>query len=129
MDSAVYIAKIVGPFMIIVALGLMLNRDTYIKMMEDFFKNKALVYIGGIMALLMGMIIVSFNNVWAWNWNTVITVFGWLGIIKGIWLVVLPNVRGKITKIFSKHPHLITIDAVIMLLIGIFITVRGYGSL
>ena len=126
MESSIFLAKLLGPYCIIVAVGVLFNLKSYQKVMEDFFKNSALLYLGGVMALLFGLLIVLFHNLWAANWTVVITIFGWAGIIKGIWLIILPDSASKMTVLYRKNTALLKIHLFIIIALGVFLTVMGY---
>ena len=126
MGNSILLAKILGPYCIIVAVGVLLNLKFYQKMIEDFFKNSALIYFGGILALLFGLLVVVFHNEWVANWTVIITIFGWSGIIKGIWLIVFPNTMLKFTEVFQKKEALLRIHLSVVLALGVFLTVKGY---
>jgi hypothetical protein len=128
MDNSILLAKILGPYCMVVAIGLILNLKFYLKMIDDFFKNTALIYLGGIMALIIGIVIVLFHNVWVAAWPVIITIFGWGGLIKGIWLIVFPNSVGKITQVYQKKPALLKIHMIIVLIVGLLLTLRGYSA-
>ena len=127
MENSIFLAKILGPYVIIVALAFLFNLKAYQKVLEDFCKNSALVYLGGIYAFLFGLLVVLFHNVWVAGWQVIITIFGWVGIIKGVWLIVFPNTVAKFTQAYQKKTALLTISLVIVLVLGIFLTVKGYG--
>jgi len=126
MGNSVLIAKILGPYCIIVVIGVMCNLKFYQRIIGDFFKNAALLYLGGVMALLFGIVIVLFHNVWVADWPVIITIFGWGGLIKGIWLIVFPNTAGKLTQAYQKKSSLLVVHLIIVLVIGVLLTVKGY---
>jgi len=126
MENSVFLAKLLGPYCIIVAVGILFNLKTYQKVMEDFCKNSALIYLGGVIALLFGLLVVLFHNVWVANWAVIITIFGWLGIIKGAWLIILPNTVAKLTEVYQKKVALLVVHLFIVVAIGIFLTIKGY---
>ena len=126
MESSIFLAKLLGPYCTIVAVGVLFNLKNYQKVMEDFFKNSALLYLGGVMALLFGLLIVLFHNLWAANWTVIITIFGWAGIIKGIWLIILPDSASKMPAVYQKNTALLKIHLLIIIALGVFLTVMGY---
>jgi uncharacterized membrane protein len=126
MENSLFLARIVGWFFIIVAAGMSLNSQAYQKIMEDFSKNTALVYLSGIFTLLIGFLMVSTHNIWRADWTLIITIFGWLGFIKGVWLLLLPNTVAKITAAYQKKASLLVAYAVVMLALGIFLVFKGY---
>ena len=126
MEYSMFLAKIIGWFYVIVAVGIIFNPKAYEKIMEDFSKNSALVYLSGIFTLLIGFLMVLTHDIWEANWMVIITVFGWLGLIKGVWLLLLPNTVPKITAFYQKKMGLLRIYAVLMLALGIFLVLKGY---
>ena len=129
MENSIFLAKIIGAYMVIVAAGVMLNLKTYQRIIEDFFKNTALIYLGGVLSLIIGLLIVLFHNVWVANWAVLITIFGWMGLIKGVWLIVFPNSVAKLTQAYQKKTALLVVHLVIILALGVFLTVKGWGIL
>ncbi|MFC1548831.1 hypothetical protein ACFL5E_02610 [Candidatus Omnitrophota bacterium] len=126
METSLFLAKLLGPYFIIVAVGVLFNLKFYYRVMEDFSKNTALLYLGGIMALFFGLLIVLFHNVWAFNWAVIITLMGWLGIIKGIWIICFPNTIARMTAAYVKKGPVIVINLIVILILGIVLSVMGY---
>jgi len=126
MENSIFIAKILGLYTVIVALGIMVNLKNYQRVMEDFVKNAALIYLGGVMALVFGLLILLFHNVWVAGWEVIITIFGWVALIKGIWLITLPNSVAKVTQLYQKNTALLVSHLIIVLALGIFLMTKGY---
>ena len=126
METAVFVARLVGPCYIIIAAGMLINRQVYEKIMDDFSKNATQVFYGGMLALIVGVLILLHHNVWEASWRTVITIFGWGGFIKGIWLIIFPNSVGKFMQAYQKNKTLLTAHALVALILGVFLTVKGY---
>ena len=126
MEISILFARFLGPLFIIITVGVLLNLKNYQKMMEDFFKNSALIYIGGVMALVFGILVVMFHNVWVLNWTVIITILGWSSLIKGILLIVFPNMLFKMTEMCRKNTAVLAIHVVIICALGIFLMITGY---
>lgn len=124
--TSVFLARLLGPYCIIIAIGVLFNRKTYYKVMEDFFKNAAVVYIGGILALLFGLLVVMVHNIWITDWAVLITIFGWSGIIKGTLIIIFPNVLSRFTEIYKNKPALLMFNLLLVLAIGAVLTFFGY---
>lgn len=129
MDHSIFLAKIIGPYCIIAALGIFFNRDIYQKMMEDFSNDAALLYLGGAIALLIGFLVVLTHNIWVAGWPVMITIFGWLGIIKGSWLFIFPDTVAGYIEAYQKKPILLFLHVLVILAIGLFLTFAGYLEL
>ncbi|MBU0760042.1 MAG: hypothetical protein KKA34_06810 [Candidatus Omnitrophica bacterium] len=126
MDSSILLARLIGPYIIVIGTSLILNKKIFRQIMEDFPKNPSLVFIAGLLTFVAGLASVLFHNVWVGDWRLIITIFGWLVLVKGVLLVLLPGTLVKATKIYSDNLKLVLIPWGIMILIGIFLTIKGY---
>ncbi|MBN1405682.1 MAG: hypothetical protein JW946_04115 [Candidatus Omnitrophica bacterium] len=126
METSVFIAKLIGPCYLIIAIGMMMNMGFYQKVMEDFCKNSALVLFSGLFALIAGLLIVLSHNVWASNWTVIITIFGWGGLIKGVWLIAFPNTVSKFMHVYQTNKALLIVHPAVALALGAVFTIFGY---
>jgi len=126
MGTSLFLARVLGPYCMIAALGVLVNQKRYFQMMDDYFQNAALIYVGGIIALLFGLIVVQVHNFWAAHWAVIITVFGWLAIVKGIALIVFPQSIAKLGESYKKNTTLLRINLIIVFLLGAYMTYCGY---
>ena len=90
MDVSILVARILGVTYTAVGLGMLISGDHYRKMLNDFSKSPSAVYLGAFLALITGILLVSFHNVWEGNWKIVITLIGWLALAKGVIMLIFP---------------------------------------
>ncbi|MFA5337823.1 MAG: hypothetical protein WC330_05785, partial [Candidatus Omnitrophota bacterium] len=83
MHPSIFLAQLIGPFIVLISIGMLLNLKVYRQIIEDFLKSTALIYISGLITFVTGLAIVLFHNLWVADWRVIITVFGWLTLIKG----------------------------------------------
>jgi len=102
METSILIAKIFAVVYVVVGLGMLLNYGYFKKMLNEMMKSAGFLYLGGIMALLAGFLIVNFHNVWVWDWTVIITVLGWLALLKGALLLLLPKTMVAFTRLFTN---------------------------
>lgn len=126
MGNSILFAKFIGPYILLIGVGLQFNFKIYRRIIEEFIKNAAIVYLAGLITFVAGLSIIIFHNIWAMDWRIIITVLGWIALIKGAWLVILPGSIAGVAELFLRDVKLVRIPWVIMLLIGIFLTVKGY---
>ncbi len=126
MENSLLLAKFIGPYVILIGTGLLLNQKTFRQIMQDFPKNHSLVFVTGMITFVAGLSIVLFHNIWVKDWRLAITLFGWVALIKGAWLVLLPETLSKTTKLYVANFKLVLIPWFIMLLVGFFLTFKGY---
>jgi uncharacterized protein YjeT (DUF2065 family) len=94
MDSSTLIGRLFAVVYIAVGLGMLLRPSHYGKMLTSFTENPAVLYLGGAMALTAGMLIVMFHNVWSGGWVVLLTIIGWLALVKGCLILILPDIFG-----------------------------------
>jgi len=124
--ASVFLARLIGPYCMIVAIGVLINRKAYQRAIEDFFKNTAVLYIGGILTLLLGFLVVLTHNIWTTDWIVLITIFGWAGIVKGAWIIILPNTLIRFIKIYQKKSALLVVNLLLVFTVGAVLTFFGY---
>ncbi len=129
MENSLFLAKIIGPYCIIIALGILLNREFYQNVMRDFMRSAALVYIGGILSLIIGFLIVLTHNLWVRDLPVIITIIGWGAIVKGVWLIVFPNNLTKFTEAYLKNAGLLTAHMILIIVLGVALINYGYGGI
>ena len=124
METSVFLAKIVGPYCIIGFAAGMANRKNLPRLMQEYADNVALTQLGGLLATVVGLLIVVSHNVWVADWRAIITVAGWLGLIKGIVLVIAPAAIGRyVGMTFSP---MMTVMFVVVLGVGLYLSYVGY---
>ena len=126
METSVFIAKIFGLCYLIMGAGFLFNRKAFQQVMEDFCKNAAVVFYGGLLALVIGVVIILTHNVWVTNWTVMITIIGWLALIKGIWIIVFPNTVPKLMQVYKKNKNLLIVNPIVMLILGAVLTFFGF---
>jgi vacuolar-type H+-ATPase subunit I/STV1 len=91
MELSILIAKIASVIYLSAALGAVLNRDHYQRVLDDLFENAALTYFMGFTTVVLGFLMVNYHNIWVKDWTVLVTSVGWAALIKGILLIVVPK--------------------------------------
>jgi len=128
MENSIFLAKFLGCYFVIVGIGIFFNPKHCQKIALQYSQNSALIYFGGILALFFGLLIILFHNVWIWNWTIIITLFGWIGLIKGAWLIIFPSTVKNFVKRYQNSTRPIIAQSLIVFTIGIFLIVQGFCS-
>ena len=126
MQASKILARIIGPVMVIPAVGMFLNFAEYQRLYEEFSKSPSLCYLGGFMALLMGLIILQFHNKWEAGWPVIVTILGWITLIKGVVLIIFPAAIISFWHPYTANPTALIVSLGISCAVGIFLTVKGY---
>ena len=126
METAIFIARIFGITYLIVATGMLFNRDYYQKVIADFGKNSIIALFSGMFALIVGIVIVLVHNVWRADWTVIITIIGWIAIVKGAWLLVFPKTVTPFMRLYEQNKSTLTFHALAALGFGVVLTYFGF---
>ena len=124
MEASVILARAWGLFFLTVALAFIVNKKLYQHLLNALGKE-GMLYITGFMALLVGVVTVSIHNVWSPDWRGLITLFGWLSIIKGVSRLLWPETVVKSIKQLRVGKY-IYFYVVIMIILGAYLTYIGF---
>ena len=128
MDRSIFLARLLGPTFIAIALGILINLGMYESMIAEALHLGILFYLSGLLSLLAGLAIVNLHNTWCMDWRVIITVLGWLMTIGGIARIVLPQVAITIgSTIYSGRASTI-VAALAVGAFGVFLSVKGYAN-
>jgi hypothetical protein len=91
MDQSVLIARITAVVYLSAFSGMVFSGDYYRRIPYDAYKNAGLTYMMGFIAVVAGCLIVHYHNTWQRDWTILITIMGWLSLIKGVLIIVFPK--------------------------------------
>jgi hypothetical protein len=126
MERSHFLAKLIGPVLIVGGLGMLFNSTVYRAMFERALHDHMLIYLSGVLALLGGLAIVIMHNDWKWHWSLIITVFGWLALIGGIVRMIAPQAIESIGLSVLGYQNFFTIDGGVAVLLGALLCYFGY---
>jgi hypothetical protein len=128
MDTSVYLAKLIGPWLVVVGVGVLLNANAYREMVVRLLHDPALMFISGAAALLIGLAIVLSHHVWVADWRVVITLIGWFSIVKGVMRLMFPGVGAAVAQRYAGSKFPVVLSGVIVIGIGGMLSYFGYFS-
>ncbi|PIU88084.1 hypothetical protein COS64_04710 [archaeon CG06_land_8_20_14_3_00_37_11] len=115
-----YLAALWGITIFVVSLSLLVKQKVLGKLFAEM-KNEAIMYFGGIFSLVVGIAMVLAHNVWVLNWQVIITILGWLSLLKGLDVLFLPKrMKTRWAKMEKKQWFIIFLSLLIFGLILIY---------
>lgn len=90
MDLSVLVAKIIAVIYIASGAAVLIGTVKISDIVKEYEKSPALIFLSGCMAIIFGMILVNYHNVWVKNWTVLITIISWVILIEGIVVVIMP---------------------------------------
>ena len=127
MELSLFLAKLFGIYLLIIAVLWAVRGDEISKVVNELFANRPLVFLSGLLALAIGIAIAISHSVWELNWRGLITLFGYMSIVKGMMRIGFPEIPQKAAAflITGKARWLWTGLAVAL---GVYLTWAGFGK-
>lgn len=121
-----YLAEVWGIAMVIISLALLVN-ERHLKRIFASIENDESLFLWGFISFIIGISMVLAYNVWAESWQVIITILGWLALIKGAALLFMPGLIKKWAKKLEAA-SILPYALVIMVIIGLVVTYYGFTA-
>ncbi len=121
------IAQFIGLLSLIIGASMLLQKKVFVEVADNLVSNRALIYLAGIISLILGLLVVLAHNIWnAGFLPLVVTLIGWLMILRGIYAMVVPlGTTARQTRAL-KVKELSWLLGIILLVIGAYLTYAGF---
>src|SRR4029453_2917336 len=126
MTTSKTIAGLIGPTLVAIAASMLLNIGSFPALAEQISRDPALIFVSGILLFVAGLAIVRVHNIWA-GWPVIVTVLGWLALLSGLARMLFPPRLSAIAAGLGQSIGWIAAWAVILLLLGTFLSFKAYG--
>ena len=91
MTTSKTIAGLIGPTLVAIAAGMLLNIGSLPTLAEQVSRDPALIFVSGILLFVAGLAIVRVHNRWTNGWPVLVTVLGWLAVLGGLARMLFPT--------------------------------------
>lgn len=123
MDLSLFLARSWGLFLILVCLGIFLNKKKFLSTLSQL--DSSSFFIVGLLLLGVGVAQVVGYEMWGLTWQGLLTLFGWATLAKGALLIFVPGYSTKFVKLAVKD-HFYMASLVIGLVLGVYLLYVGY---
>jgi len=127
MDISIVLAQIIGIYLVLEGVVILTQKKFVMHVVEDFGRHRALMYVTGAMVLVLGLLVVLNHNVWEATWRVVPTVIGWVMVIKGVMLFLVPQTILRTARKFAKNRQMATLAGLVALAVGMYLVYIGFG--
>ena len=126
MDLTLFLSQVLGIYILVASLSALLYPKQVERAMKDFSKSYLFPYFDGSLALIFGLLIVLSHNVWVGLTASVITLIGWLAVLEGFVMFLLPH--ESVVKIAERlcNRQTMTAWSVVGLLVGGYLAYVGF---
>ena len=126
MEVTYFLSKLLGVYMMVVGFGMLIHGDRVRALLLELVASPLMLFTTGFMALLFGSYIVAVHNVWEYEWPVMITIIGWVALVKGMVRVAFPDLAVKMLGDVLKNKMAYYVFAALAFLLGSFMMYMGY---
>lgn len=100
MQNAMWVGSIFGPFLVVLGLWMLFYYENTMKVVASLKNSPGVLYMMGVINLLIGLSVLSQYHAWAWGLPFLVTLFGWVVLIRGLMAFFVPQclVSKKVTS-------------------------------
>lgn len=91
MGLSILVARIAATIYLAVGIGGLFDKNYYKNVMKDVFSNRGVSLLIGFMTIVLCLPLTVYHNLWVQDWRVLITLIGWIGLIKGILYLAFPK--------------------------------------
>ena len=83
MEMTIILARFWSILVMAFAIIFLINPKS-LDRLYSYLEDEKFVFIIGFFSFIIGLITILLHNVWVVNWSIMVTIFGWIALIKGI---------------------------------------------
>ncbi len=125
MQTSIFLAQFFAIYFLIISIPLLFCTDSFRHRAKAYMKDDAAMLLGGIIALILGVVLILIHSIWVYDWRLLVTLLVWLTFIKGIVHVVCPKIAQHMMEQMSNLLAY-RISGAICLLLAIFLGYHGF---
>lgn len=120
------IFQLFGLSLTVMGLAWIIDPRSLVRLVKNMLENESVLLLYGLLALISGYLLVTFHNTWTGGSATVITLLGWLALIKGLFITMIPPFGIKLAKFPRPLRKYFNFVPWIVLIVGLFSLYIGY---
>jgi hypothetical protein len=128
MTLTAYIAQLLGLYLVLSGVLMIVREQAMMVLVPKFVDSPSFLYFLGSLRVLIGLAIVLAHNMWIGTLGTVMIAFGWVTLLRGIAMLLLPaETERKILIIFSRG-NVWYATAIIAIVLGGWLAYAGFTT-
>lgn len=125
-----FLGRLIGLYLILISIAMVLHKQATEESMTSLIHNPPVLFVIGVIAVAGGLAMVLGHNVWAGGaLPVIVTLTGWLLLIKGVLLLFLsPEAAYRLLIAGVHYEQFFYFYGAMVLLLGIYLTYAGFRS-
>ena len=119
MDIPTLVLKVFSVYLVVAGLFLIFKGKSIPLMLKDFFGHQSTVYLSGIILIFLSSMYLIQYNIWDGTWQTLVTIFAWLVLVKGLLYIFAPKTLSNMS--FKKYRSFFSVYGVFAIIVGFYL--------
>ncbi len=119
MDVLTLTLKLLAVYMVVSGLFLIMRGKSVPLLLKDFFGHPAIVYLSGIILIFLSTMYLIQYNLWNGTVETIVSIFAWLVLLKGIGYIFFPKMLSEVA--IKKSRQMFNVYGFISIVIGVYL--------
>jgi hypothetical protein len=126
MPLTYFLAELIGLYCIIMGAVMLFRKQVFEAVIDGYYRNRETIFIPGLLATFLGLMLVLSHNYWGDGLLAlVVTLVGWVALIKGLWLLFFPGSATRAIDIL-KVKEWAWLYGIVMIVIGAYLAYAGF---
>jgi hypothetical protein len=123
----IYLGRLIGLYCVLLALAMISYKQATVETITAFMHDSPVLLVASIVAMAAGLAIVLGHNVWSGGMlPVVVTLVGWISLIKGLILLFLPPAYSLVYFEALRYEQFFYVYMSVTLIIGIYLTFSSF---
>jgi hypothetical protein len=124
-----FLGKLIGIYLILISLAMAVHKQAAVETMNALVRNPPVLFVAGLIGVIGGLAVVLCHNVWSGGpLPVIVTVTGWLVLIKGALLLFLsPEETYRFLLAGLHYEQLFYLYTAIPLVLGAYLAFSGFA--
>jgi len=127
MSTSIFLAKLLGPILLVAGIAMLVNRKQLDAIAQELLGSPLLLLLLGIIDFAIGLAIVLTHNVWVADWRVIITLLGWLLLVRGAVRMLVPEQAKALGTKLLKNSTVICVGLGVTIALGVVLSWFGYA--
>jgi hypothetical protein len=128
-SRSAFLGKLIGFYLAFFGIYILVQRQTALNTLTTLVHNTPLMLVCALLGMTAGLAIILSHNVWSGGGLPIIvTVAGWLALIKGLILLLLPPAAQPTYFEAFRFGQFMYFYAIVLLVLGAYLISAALGS-
>lgn len=126
MNISIFLAKALGLYLMLISIAYIFNKKRFKPLLMNMMNNPEVMLVTSFIPLIIGILIVVSHNIWVKDWRVIITIIGWMALIKGINIILFPEFLINMSRKWIQNDTAYYITFFFTFLMGAILLYFGY---